>query len=198
MMRHGFLWASGRPSFKLDTWSCYDLFMRGVTVIDGNNLTHAMHAHAPIPHVGRETLVRIVERWARGVDESVVVVFDGPAPHGPMSRQMVSKRIEVRFSGLQTADDVIVSMIQQVRAPDRLLVVTDDTAIRHEARSHRCRHSGCAAFIAQLFPADSQTQGEDRPQGEDKPREVSDEEKQEWLALFDDGNEDEPFNALDR
>ena len=31
-------------------------------IIDGNNLLHAMHEHAPIPHVGRETLVKIIER----------------------------------------------------------------------------------------------------------------------------------------
>jgi len=34
-------------------------------LIDGNNLLHAMHQRAPIPQVGRETMVRVIERWAR-------------------------------------------------------------------------------------------------------------------------------------
>ena len=45
-------------------------------VIDGNNLLHAMHAHAPLPAIGRETLVRIIERWAERVGGEVVVVED--------------------------------------------------------------------------------------------------------------------------
>ena len=34
-------------------------------IIDGNNLLFAMYEHAPVPNIGRETLVRTVERWAR-------------------------------------------------------------------------------------------------------------------------------------
>ncbi len=194
-MKHGRTFAPGRPLFGSDAFICYDPSMRHMTVIDGNNLIHAMHAHAPVPHVGRETLVRILERWARGGDESVAVVFDGPAPHGPMSRQMVSKRIEVRFSGSQSADDVIVSMIHRERDPNRLLVVTDDTAIRHEARLRRCRCCGAVAFIAQLFPVDSEATERPRPQRGEKPIEVTDEEKQEWLDLFDDGDDDGSFDT---
>ena len=38
-------------------------------VIDGNNLLYAMREHAPIPNVGRETMVRIIERWAKTHEE---------------------------------------------------------------------------------------------------------------------------------
>lgn len=172
--------------------------MPGLVLIDGNNLLHAMHAHAPIPHVGRETLVKIVERWARGGDEAVTVVFDGPTPRGELEKQMASKRIEVRFAAPASADDVIVATIQRERDPIGLLVVSDDTAIRHEARARRCRHSGTVAFIAELFPPGAKPEGERRPQRGEKPAAISDKEKQEWLDIFDDGKDDDPFDAMTR
>ena len=111
-------------------------------IIDGNNLLHAMHAHAPLPAIGRETLVKVIERWAGAREDLVTLVFDGPVPRGGLARQMSSGRIAVRFAAPATADDVIVEMIHHASQPTALVVVTGDTAIRHEARLGACRTFG--------------------------------------------------------
>ena len=165
-------------------------------LIDGNNLLYAMHAHAPIPSVGRETLVRVVERWALRGDDDVTIVFDGPVPHGGLSQQMSSSRIEVRFSAPKTADDIIVDMVQRAGRPDTVRVVTGDTAIRREARLRRCRHTDAAAFVHELFAPE----GEHRPppgSGPEKPTKMSPEETQEWVDLFGADDDEEPFEGHD-
>ncbi len=86
-------------------------------IIDGNNMLYAMHAHAPIPSVGRETMVKVIERWARRGTDEVTLVFDGPEPIGGLSRQMASSRITVRFSAPKSADDIIVALIHRARDP---------------------------------------------------------------------------------
>ncbi len=167
-------------------------------VIDGNNLLYAMHAHAPIPSVGRETLVRVVERWARRGQDDVTVVFDGPVPLGALAEQMLSSRIEVRFSAPQTADDVIVAMVCQAKRPDTLRIVTGDKAIRREARMRRCQHTNAVAFVGELFASEEgHRPAADAPR--EKPTEVSPAEAQEWVDLFglSDDRDDEGFEGQD-
>ncbi len=152
-------------------------------IIDGNNLLHAMHAHAPLPAVGRETLVKIVERWAGQRGNQVTLAFDGPVPPEGLAKQMTSGRITVRFSAPITADDLIVAMIQRAKDPGAVRVVSSDTAIRCEARYRRCRHTGAVSFVAELFP-DKRTSVPTPPTRPDKPDRLSPEEAQEWLDLF--------------
>lgn len=152
-------------------------------IIDGNNLLHAMHAHAPLPAIGRETLVKVIERWAGQGEDRVTLVFDGPVPWGGLSKQMSSRRIAVRFSGPQTADDVIVDLIHRARDPASVRVVTGDTAIRHEARLRRCRHTDVVSFVRELFP---QPDRKEPPKGRmsEKPEQISAAEAEEWLDTF--------------
>lgn len=170
-------------------------------IIDGNNLLHAMHAHAPIPTVGRETMVKVIERWARRGHDDVTLIFDGPVPPEGLARQMTSSRITVRFSAPQSADDLIVAQIARAEAPTRLRVVTSDTAIRREARYRRCRHTDSASFVAELF---APREGDSRHTcgtgpAQDKPGLPSSKQTDEWLAEFgyqpDDG--EEPFDGHD-
>ena len=166
-------------------------------VIDGNNLLYAMHAHAPVPAIGRETLVKVVEHWARqGVDE-VTLVFDGPVPRGGLAKQMTSSRVTVRFSAPATADDIIVSVIEQAKHPEMLRVVSGDTAIRHAAKHQRCRHSDAISFVAELFPSEQKPRPRP-PTPAEKPETVSPEEVNEWLEEFGiTDDKDEPFDGPD-
>ncbi len=164
-------------------------------IIDGNNLLHAMHAHAPLPAVGRETLVKVVERWAGQRDDQVTLAFDGPVPPEGLAKQMTSGRITVRFSAPMTADDLIVAMIQRAKDPGTVRVVSSDTAIRREARYRRCRHTDAVSFVAELFP-DKRASMPTPPIGPEKPDKLSPDEAQEWLDLFGcDGTE--PFDGYD-
>ena len=164
-------------------------------IIDGNNLLFAMREHAPLPAVGRETLVKVVERWARQGEDTVTLVFDGAVPPGDLARQMSSTRIRVRFSAPATADDIIVGMIHRARDPATVRVVTGDKAIRHEARIRRCRHTDAVTFVHELFPSPKASSGPKRPPAE-KPEQVSPDEAREWLDLFDLDDED-PFDGHD-
>lgn len=152
-------------------------------IIDGNNLLHAMHEHAPIPHVARETMVKIIERWARTHDDDVTLVFDGPTPRGGLAKQMASDRMDVQFSAPVTADDVIVRLIHDARHPDTLRIVSSDTAIRHEARHRRCRDTTVLSFIEELFPPTTKQEPATVAPPE-KPDHVAPQEADDWLDTF--------------
>jgi predicted RNA-binding protein with PIN domain len=166
--------------------------MRERVIIDGNNLWHAMRVHAPVPPVGRETMVRIVDRWAAQIQVHVMIVFDGPTPRDGLARQMATRRVDVRFSAPQTADDVIERLLKNVRDPAGVRVVTSDTAVRSDATHRRCRHTDSVRFIAELFPAEAKkgslrpTQGPYRPPhpSSEKPDEVTADEAEEWVRLL--------------
>ncbi len=177
-------------------------------IIDGNNLLHAMHAHAPIPHVGRETLVKIIERWAKTGTDEVTLVFDGATPRGGFAKQMASPRIDVKFSAPETADDIIVRMVHQSRKPHTIRVVSTDTAIRHEAHMRRCMHIKSAGFVAELFPTPgasspgkptdpARSASSQEPPGPEKPISLTPEETDEWLDVFGVKEDPEPFDKLD-
>lgn len=165
-------------------------------IIDGNNLLHAMHDHAPVAHVGRETLVRVVERWAHKTEDRVTLVFDGSMPREGLARQMMSSRITVEFSGPVTADDVIIQMVHRAGKPGTIRVVTADTAIRHEAKRRRCKHTHSAAFVGELYPNQERAQ---RPVAapDEKPPDPSPDETQEWLDMFKIDGRNGPDDQVD-
>ncbi len=170
-------------------------------VIDGNNLLYAMREHAPIPNVGRETMVRIIERWAKTHEEEVTLVFDGPKPDKGMAQQLSGAGLDVRFSAPRTADDVIVDLIHSTKDASALRVVSADTAIVYEASARRCRHTAPIAFIAELFPperAASHPAAKADPPQVDKPDQVTSDEAKEMLDLFDedDGPAFDGFDAM--
>ncbi len=168
-------------------------------IIDGNNLLHAMHAHAPLPSVGRETLVRIVERWARQSTEDVVVVFDGPLPRGGMRAQLASKRIDVRFSESRTADEIIVRMLAKASNPSIVEVVTSDKAIQHAARGRRCHYRDTKSFIDRLFGQSAEnTPAPTTPSSVEKPPPPSVDQADDWLETFGlKSEDDEPFDGFE-
>lgn len=165
------------------------------TIIDGHNLLFAMHADAPMPHVGRETMVRVIDRWAKRTGASVTIVFDGARPPAGLERQMATARIEVSFSAPRTADDVIIRMIQESASPTALRIVTSDSVIAHDARHRKCEQTPVEAFVKELFPPAEEVHP-DPPAKPEKPQDVSTEQTQDWLDRFDASPEDdEPFDG---
>ncbi len=166
-------------------------------IIDGNNLLHSMYEHAPIPQIGRETMVRLIRDWASQGSRTVTLVFDGPMPKGGLAKQMQPEGIRVLFSAPETADDSIVRMVRAAPDPAQLLVFSSDTAIRYEAGLRRCKRSNSASFVATLFPP-AADQHEKQLEQPEKPDGVSPQEASEWLDVF--GNpddEDPPFDGDD-
>jgi len=164
-------------------------------IIDGNNLLHAMREHAPIAAVGRETMVRLIERWSRSSGCSVTLVFDGPAPRGGFGKQLSPDALTVRFSAPATADDLIVAAIAKEKDPTLLRVVTSDTAIRHAASYRRCRCTDAVSFIGELFRDQGRCEAP-QPLTEEKPTGDASEEAEHWKHTFG-GTDDEPFDGFD-
>ena len=165
-------------------------------IIDGNNLLHAMHAHAPLPHVGRETMAKVIDRWARQAGLKVTLVLDGPIPPEGLAAQMSSSRVTARFSAPESADDVIARMIHQTRDPGKVRIISSDTALRHEALRRRCGFSDSVAFIDELFADVEQSSARTTRPGE-KPEGLSPDETDEWLETFGLDDDDEPFDGHD-
>lgn len=127
--------------------------MSAQILIDANNLLHALHAQAVGRHIGRETLVRWIERWAAGRADRVAVVFDGAPPKGAAGRQMQSRRIEVLFAAPQSADDVLVRMLGEAEQPASLRLVSGDKALQYEARLRKCPVIPPNEWIEELLAA---------------------------------------------
>ncbi len=171
--------------------------MVDLVCIDGNNLLHAMHADAPIPNVGRETLVKIIERWAKPIGGEVLLVFDGPQPRSGLALQMASQIVTVRFSEKRSADDVLVDQIHAAKNPERIRIVTSDGAILKEARYRRCQTTQSQEFVAELFPQDNHPTG-DKTKPPEKPNRNTPEETRQWLDTFGFDQEDkEAFDGFD-
>jgi len=154
-------------------------------IIDGNNLLFAMHEHAPIPNVGRETMLRIIEQFAKQTGENVTVIFDGPRPLSGLGEQFRSPSVVVQFSAPQTADDVIVAMIHGSQNSGSLQVVTADRAIAHEARHRRCFVVAPKDFIDQVFARPDSRNEPPATQSREKPTTASKDEAEELLRLIE-------------
>ncbi len=163
-------------------------------IIDGNNLLHTLREHAPIAAVGRETMVRLIERWGRMSRREVTLIFDGPAPRGGLGEQLSPQGLTVRFSAPKTADDLIVATIRDEKDPTRLRVVTSDKAIRHAAGYRRCRCTDSVSFVSELFPPERVSDATQQLPDE-KPAEMQSDDAERWQQAF--GGDDEPFDGFE-
>lgn len=171
--------------------------MRPHVIIDGNNLLYAMHEHAPIPHIGRVAMAKLIERWAADAGCAVTLVFDGAMPKGGLGQQILSDRINVRFSAPETADDVIVGMIHRSTAPKEIEVVSSDGAILYEARLRRCATSDSPSFVRTVFARRPETTTDVETREPEKPNRVTPQEAAELLDLLGEMDNDEPFDGGD-
>lgn len=121
-------------------------------LIDGTNLLHAL-SRKP----GAAPQAALIGRLRAIVPASVGIelVFDG-APDPGMRGQRVASGLIVRHSGGRTADDVLLSLVDEVRATAGLvatgavLVVSDDHALRAALRMKGARTAGSAWLLGRL------------------------------------------------
>ncbi len=153
-----------------------------------------MHEHAPVPAKGRHALLHAVDAWAKRVGNGVHVVFDGGRPLASVVRQMVTPRVSVDFSGSETADDVIVRMVKNMKPAERAVIVTSDKAILYEAKTRRCPVMDSESFVAEVFGSSGRTSTSDAAPQE-KPSGGGDVDA--WLETFgvDDDPDDERFDG---
>ena len=150
------------------------------TLVDGNNLMHALAAAGA--ECSQSALCRMLGRLV-DVGEPVCVVFDGPAPRPQLAEQLQDPRVESAYGGSRAADDVILERIAADTAPRRLTVVSTDREIRTAARKRRCNVVTSEQFVPILLRAAERP--EPAPSEPPEKREgLTPEQTRAWLREF--------------
>jgi hypothetical protein len=123
-------------------------------LIDGTNLLHALSRRVgsgntpPTALVGR---LRAMVPATIGIE----VVLDG-APERGMRGERVASGVIVRHAGRRSGDDLLVGLVDEVRAvagapaTARILVITDDRALRGALHERGARTAGSAWLLERL------------------------------------------------
>jgi hypothetical protein len=98
-------------------------------IIDGNNLLHSLTRDDRSRNAVRRSTLDAVRHG--GV--SLILVFDGPPPAGSPEREHLG-RVDVRYAGSESADDVIIGLLPPGRRASEWVVVTDDRGLRDRVR----------------------------------------------------------------
>ena len=121
-------------------------------VVDGSNLLHALsHGDQPQPPAALIGRLRAIIPAGTAIE----LVFDGPPERG-LRGERIASGVRVRYSGARSADSVILSLADDVRATagpeatDGLLVVSDDRDLRGRLRTKGARTAGAAWLIGRL------------------------------------------------
>lgn len=124
-------------------------------LVDASNLLHAANAARHEP--GAAPAQAIVGRIRGAVPPSVTVelIFDGPPDRG-LGGARIASGVTVRYGGRLTADEVLVQRViaeTAAAAPgsaDRILVVTDDRALRLTVRARGARTAGATWLLRRI------------------------------------------------
>ena len=121
-------------------------------LVDGSNLLHALsQSKVAAP---RSALIGRL-RGAVPASVAIDVVFDGPAEPG-LRGERIASGLRVRYSGGRTADEVLLSLVDETRANDgplgtaAILVVTDDRDLRHALQVKGARTARTAWLLGRL------------------------------------------------
>ncbi|MDQ6795539.1 MAG: NYN domain-containing protein [Chloroflexota bacterium] len=122
-------------------------------LVDGNNLLHAgRQGAAPLPATA--LIGRL--RSAIPAEVGIEIVFDG-APEPGLHGERIASGLIVRHGGRWTADQVLISLVEQARATagggrgaDNVLVVTDDRELRVALQARGARTARSAWLLGRL------------------------------------------------
>jgi hypothetical protein len=142
-------------------------------LVDGNNLLHRL----PRADRTRAAVRNEVLDATRHEKVSVTVVFDGPPPPSAPERESLG-RVTVIYSGLRTADDVIVDLLPAGGPARQWSVVTDDRGLADRVRAAGANVRRLAEW--RRLPRSTMPK---RPRVESK---LSSREIAEWEAFFSD------------
>jgi YacP-like NYN domain len=121
-------------------------------VVDGTNLLYAL-SRGP----DRQPPAALIGRLRAIIPAPIAIelVFDGPPERG-LRGERIASGVQVRYSGGRSADAVILSLVDDVRAVNgsdataEILVVTDDRDLRHQLRGRGARSAGADWLIGRL------------------------------------------------
>ncbi len=162
-------------------------------VIDGYNLirrNQSAFRHLPDLEAQRSHLLKILHSAPNIARKKILVVFDG-SDLAERGRKIHFRNIQVIFSGHhRSADQVIQEFIRQRAAREEMEVVTSDREIQRTARDHGVKIWEADRFWQHLHRSEEGDSQESEP-SRYPDRELSDQEVQDWLKLFENRSEKE-------
>ena len=151
-------------------------------LIDGHNLIGQMPNLRLDDPNDEAKLLEYLRRYRARTGHRVTVVFDA----GPDYRTAATKKsggVTVQFAPHgQTADQIIVRRLGQVKNPQEWAVVSSDRAVQQAARQARVRVLTAREFAQQLLQGAPVVPEDD--QGSEGEVKLSPDEINEWLKLF--------------
>jgi len=113
-------------------------------IIDGYNLLHKIPGmrRSQTPQADLIAYIR-KHRLIGSSRNRALICFDGYPPQG----YTASHDFKIMFSGLDSADDLIRSRVDNEPNPAKILVVTDDRQIRDYARTKKVSSLYCREFL---------------------------------------------------
>ena len=148
-------------------------------IVDGNNLAHALGYEGT--DAGRLHVCELLAGIARR-GEKITAVFDGPHSPPQITKQLREYPIQVCYSGLRSADELIINFIAADTAPKRLTIVSTDREIRDAARKRRCPTITSEQFADTLVRADKKTPK--HPEPPEKRTGLTDGQTKDWMRRF--------------
>ena len=150
-------------------------------LIDGHNLIAAMPGISLEDPEDEAKLVLMLRSWtAAGSRRRATIFFDGGLPGGP-DRELSTGVVKVIFASAgRTADNLLISRINEARNPAEHTLVSSDRAVTSVAVARRMPHLTSQEFARRLQETRETTGA---PPESDDP-EVNEEELADWLRLF--------------
>jgi predicted RNA-binding protein with PIN domain len=152
-------------------------------LIDGYNLIYADEALRRLlergPEAARTELVARLERYAEQKEMRITVVFDGTGRMLDATPVLPGKLQTVFSRGDQSADELIVSMLEDASNPREFMVVTSD----NEDIGRTARALGATVLPSQAFLERLSARTRRAPSIEEKP-DPFDDDVDYWLRKF--------------
>jgi predicted RNA-binding protein with PIN domain len=124
----------------------------------------------------------MVAAFCRSQGAQATLVFDGRAAEGPLAASQ-PQRVRVLFSGARSADDLILRLLADSKAPRDFTVVTSDKSLGDRARHRGAKLERAHEFAKRLDRAPKHPPaGGSKPTQRETPAEI-----EAWLNVFDPG-----------
>ena len=139
--------------------------------LDGNNLIgHGRGSSRPTEE-DRSALVAEIAERLRQTKARVVLFFDGPR-----NRATTLGALSIRHAAGGSADDAILAEIERARAPQEIIVVSEDRDLQRRARERGAQALTAAEFWSRVGASPNRPQRDSR-----EPVDV-----EEWMRYFSD------------
>ena len=160
-------------------------------LIDGHNLIAKLKSISLDDPNDEAKLIIQLRRWtAASRGRRITLFFDGGLPGG-LASSLSSSRVSVVFASAgSTADELIINRMKKINNSQEYVLVSSDGEVKSAATMKNVRTISAQAFAAQVDQLD-QPQNDENDLGSNKAENPSlnDHEIDEWLEIFNRGNE---------